>query len=243
MNAKTCEGCKFAVLENGTQVGCAINKLERFKKSGQAILKKLSYTYNLSRVCIYKRQEEWEGDIEAETALRMGYIFILKDFDKLSILGESLRKVKPLNPTWIGIVHTCVANHKEVIEEMNAVGNKYFNVVMQLSQTQDFDKIDSFYKNIPQGWTLVNIVGEELKIDAKSTIEKEVNDNLKAISAVKFSDDTVNGVCINNFFYRMLGGSFPIVDEENQTIFYKSILEKITEAHPDGVYTWSELNG
>ena len=241
MNAKTCEGCKFNVLENGTQTGCAINKLERFKTHADAVLNS-SNVYEFSRICIYKRNTDWEGNIEQETTLPMSYIFILKDFDKLNILAESLRKVKAKNPLWIGIVHTCTANHKEVIEEMNAIGNKYFNVVMQIKETRDFDKIDSFYKNIPHGWTLVNIIGEELKENALEIIDKAVNEDLKSISIVKENDKTVNGLCLNNFFYRILSGSFPIIEEETKTIYYKTIMEKIEEAHPDGIYTWEQLN-
>ena len=77
MNAKTCEGCKFNVLENGTQTGCAINKLERFKTHADAVLNS-SNVYEFSRICIYKRNTDWEGNIEQETTLPMSYIFILK---------------------------------------------------------------------------------------------------------------------------------------------------------------------
>ena len=241
MNARTCEGCKFITVENGTQTGCAINKLDRFKKLANATLNSLNI-YEFSRVCIYKRNNEWEGDIQAETATPMSYIFILKDFEKLNILAESLKKVKVLNPVWIGIIHTCTANHKEVIEEMNAVGNRIFNVIMQLNETADFDKIDAFYKNIPQGWTLINIVGEELRINALNEISEAINENLKTVAVVKNTNESINGLCFNNFFYRALHGSFPIIDEPNQTMYYKNIIEKVQEAFPDGVYTWEDLN-
>lgn len=237
-----CENCKFIEVIDGVQQGCAINKLDRFKKYAQANLN-INNVYNFTKSCIYKRYNDWNGNLEEETKLFMNYIFVLRDFSNLNTLKQRVEQIKKYNPEWIGIIHNNKEHHFEIIDMMNSIGNYKFNIILETEEIIDFYKIDRFAKNIPKGWTVINVVEDVFNPDVYDLIDKAINEKLKSPIVVMDDKKSINNLCFFNYVYKKLQGSLPILDKEKDVIIYLSFPEKVEiMVGSDAILTWEQIN-
>lgn len=238
----SCSGCKFALIDDKKiqyQYGCSLNKSNALKNDHIT----LGY-YDLKRFCIFKRPKDWEGDIELETAPRIGYLFILKDKDQINQLKENLTKVK--NAIWLGISHFCPELQKEIIQLAHEItGHNKVNIICNFSEVNrnEYYQIDNFDKNLISGWTLVNIVGEDFDPDKLiNKLKVYINDELKVAGLFLHKDaKSLNGMCFFNIYYKYYKGSRPAINPNTDQVCYDNFIEKISSDKQHLVKYWEEL--
>jgi hypothetical protein len=253
----SCDRCKHATLEKTLvqddklsittvkQVGCDLNILGKFNYTNQSKDGEDVVDYNyyiLDKVCLHKN----EGIEDKKVDIRMGYIFILKDINQLDHLENNLKLISNHDPLWIGIAHEFSDYNQKIIsiiEETNP--NVKHNVVCNFEKVHDFLKLDQFMKDLKNGWTLVNIVGEYFDIQNKYKVKKFTLEDLKSAAVIKDTNDpedmNVNNVCFFNFIYKFLKGSTPEYLEEEDVFIEKSFFNKVAEKQISMIKTWSEL--
>jgi hypothetical protein len=99
----TCEGCIHAIVET-EQSGCAFNLL------GMLNAQKFDKFYILDRTCLVKNKTPEDVDI------KLGYLFILKDFKDLPVLESNILAIKDSNPLWIGVSTNDPTKNYQVIK-------------------------------------------------------------------------------------------------------------------------------
>jgi hypothetical protein len=97
-------------------------------------------------------------------------------------------------------------------------------------------------KNYKNGWTIVNVVGEDFDTNLINTLDFYLNTKTKPIALIKSGEDSVNEMCFYNFIYKFLKGSKLEVNSETQEIIDKSYEEKVAESSIDMIKTWKEIN-
>ena len=236
----SCKECKFALLDdNHVQYGCSLNKSNILRCNHDT-----AGYYDLQRLCIFKRAKDWDGDIEAETAPRVGYLFILKNKDDMSKLRENLTKVK--NAIWLGVSHFYPELQKELIELSHQVtGHNKVNVICNFSELNknEYYQIDNFDKNFVNGWTIVNIVGEDFNPETLlSKLKTYINDQLNVAGVFLNKDsNSLNNMCFFNIYYKYYKGSRPVINPNTDKICYDNFIQKILSDRKQLVKHWEEL--
>lgn len=227
-NFTFCNGCKHAIVENGVQTSCAINKLNKQTSTLEA-----DGFYQSKNVCLFKNKDE------SEINLKFGYIFILKDVSKLDILKENISNVMLLNPIWIGISHDFPEKADYIISYLSDIKCSY-NIVCNYNPIEDIYRLDQFVKNYKNGWTIVNLVGEELDLSLVNKLNNYLNLTKKPIALIK--NNGINGECYYNFIYKFLGGSVPKINPETEEIINSTYEQRIQEKDSNMIMTWEEIN-
>lgn len=235
----SCKGCKFAIVDESKQIGCEQHKLEKFIAQGVAKIDDDRW-YSIDRLCMFKRFVDWDGSIEDETQIKMGYIFILNRESSFDELIQNINAIKDKEPLWIGVICTSYQPKKDIIDILNSIGCKY-NIITDYIEKQDWFYIDPFIKHIKNGWTLVNIVGKEFISDAKERMHKAINEDLKAIGLVTPAEDSLNGICFFNIFFKFHNGSVPNFDEESNSYIVESFENKMRRKSAEFVEEWGNL--
>lgn len=179
--------------------------------------------------------------------VKLGYIFISKSDNPLIGLFESFEKIKDKDPLWIGISNLNPEYNTAIslkIEEM--MPNVQYNIISNFEEIEDLYKIDQFLKNYKNGWTIVNIIGQELDLLAKEKLHKAINEKLDKFCLVVEDKEAeipnVNNLLFFNFTYCFLKGNCPEYLEETNELVLKSILDKTREKGSDMIRNWSELS-
>lgn len=228
----SCQGCKHAILSNNSQTGCSLDLLEKLNAS------KIDQYYQFDKVCMFKNKEVDEVDV------KLGYIFILEDFNDLDNLKYNISLISDKNPIWIGVSSNDPTKNNQIAEILDAVGCKY-NIISNFNHIDNVYKLDQFMKNYKNGWTLVNIIGQEFDPDVKNKLSDYVLTQKKRAALIKnnldLEDFSVNGMCYFNFIYKYLNGSKAELNEEENVYYTKSFLQKVAEQSPQMIVTWSDL--
>ena len=236
----SCNECKFASRSENIQTGCNLNKLEKFIELNAASIQPEDNSYSLSRICMFKRSEDWNGDILEETQIKMGYIFIIKDKDSIQTFKDNIELIKDKNPLWIGVLHSFNSLNNEICNILDTLQCKY-NIVCQYTQDHDINKIDQFLPHMKAGWTLVNVVGEEFLVDAKNRLNYFINEQLGMAGIIKNEGDSLNGFCFFNIFFKFHKGSKIEYDQNENLYIYKSFEYKVKEKDENMVKLWGDI--
>ena len=171
---------------------------------------------------------------------KIGYIFILKDVSHLSQLKDNISKVLHHNPNWIGICHNLEESADDIIDEMRYLECQY-NIVLNYNKIPDIYILDQFINNIKNGWTVVNIVGEDFNEDLYLKINKITTSNIP-VALIRHDSDSINGMAYFNYTFKYLKGSKLEIDEENDIVKNMTYEEKIKEQSPSMIKTWEEID-
>ena len=231
----SCSNCKHAVLDNGVQTACAVNKLNQLIESKFTEFNTESGHYDLFKVCLSRNKEI--SDVKTP----VGYIFILNDVSDIDILKSSIDKALEKNPMWIGIVHDLVDLASDVIIKFASTPCP-INIICNHSPVHDIISLDMFMKNYKNGWTIVNVIGEEFDIGLIDNLNLYLENTKSAIALIKLNDDSVNGMCFYNFLYKYLKGSLLEVNPTTQEVIDKTYEQKVLDASPNMLITWKEIN-
>lgn len=227
-----CDGCFHAKVENSDQTGCDIDVLKTlkpYKKEGDSFFK-------LDKICLFKNKSESEVDI------KLGYLFILNKDSQLETLKNNISAISSKNPAWVGVIIQTVELNKEIKECLDKIGCRY-NIITNFKEVDNVYKMDQFIDLFHNGWTLVNVVGEEF-IDIKNKLTNFVLQG--GVAAVIKStnnpeDIEVNGVAYYNYIYKMLNGNLPELIDEEKMYVTKSFAQKVFERSPGMIMKWEDL--
>lgn len=233
-----CKDCKFAIVNNDIQVGCSENKVHKFVKQGFSKISKNNY-FELDRICLFKRSEDWNGNLAEETAIRLTYLFILKDTN-LEELYKNIDEIKDKNPVSVYVISTVTNDSSEILNKLKELKCKYHYIVDYMEKS-DWFLIDKIIKNLKTGWTLVNIVGDKFINNAKEILETSINENLERFALIVPEEDTVNAICFFNIFFKFHKGSMPQYDELSDSYIVETFENKIKTKNPDMIKNWSEI--
>lgn len=227
-----CNNCKHAIVNNEDQTGCNLNLLDSlkpYKEDGDKF-------YKLNKICLYKNKDKSEVDI------KLGYIFILNNESLINTLKENIKKVANNNPAWIGVVLHTTDYNKDIKDEIDKIGCRY-NIVSNFKEVDDIYKLDQFIDLFHNGWTLINIVGEDL-YDIKDKLENFVLTGNRAAIIKDLKDPDIvqiNGIVYYNYLYKMLNGNLPELIEDEKMYLTKSFAQKVFEKNPEMIVSWEDL--
>ena len=236
----TCSGCKFASRSDKIQTGCELYKLDKFIELNNARMESGHDSYSLSRICMFHRPDNWNGDINKETQVKLGYIFIIKDKNDIDIFKNNIDLIKNKDPLWIGVLHSFNSINNELCEILNNVKCKY-NIVCQYTKDFDINRIDQFLPYMKAGWTLVNIVGEPFLAEAKEKLNHFINYELGMAGIIKYNNESLNGFCFFNIFFKFYKGSKIQYNEIDDTYEYKNFEYKVQEQNSDMIKLWENI--
>lgn len=229
MEIFTCESCCHAIIENDEQTGCKLDKLSKIP----SVFNKSTKFFNLEKVCAYKNNDP------ENIKIKVGYIFILKDPDKIQELKNNINSVKDMNPLWIGVNHDFPEIKDDINKYLMSLNIPY-NIILNYEKVAgDIYRLDQFMKNYKNGWTLVNIIGEKFDIDKYKILNTYVN-HFNPLAIVKNKCDSVNELVFFNMIFKYLKGSYPSILED-ETIEQKTIIEKVEDMSSYMVKNWKEL--
>lgn len=227
----TCEGCVHAIMDTD-QTGCKLNLLNAL--DGE----KSDKYYILDRTCLFKNKTPEEVDV------KLGYLFILEDFKNLPTLEANVLAIKDKNPIWIGVSTNDPSKTYQVAKILDLAKCEY-DIVANYVELDTIYRLDQFMKNYKNGWTLVNIVGQNFDLEAKDKLDKFViRDNKKAAVIKNTSDPDdiqINGICYYNFLFKYLNGNKPEVNDQDKAYYTKSFIHKVYEKDKNMIATWSAL--
>jgi len=222
----SCQSCKHAILENDSQKDCNLNLLETLPVVGE-----LNGYYELGRVCLSKSEIP---------DVNLGYIFVLKDDSLVDLMFENIEKIKDKNPLWIGINSDFIGKSEIILNRLQSIISCKFNIISNYDPISDFDRLDQFMKNYKNGWTLVNVVGEEFNPDSKDVLQKYIIDNAGIAGLIK-NNENINGWCFFNMIYKYLKGSIPEIEKDTEIITTDTFLEKIEKQQKSMIKNWGDI--
>lgn len=231
----SCSNCKHVVLDNGIQTACAVNKLNQLIESKFTEFNTESGHYDLFKVCLFRNKDS------SEVKTPVGYIFILNNESDIETLKSNIDKALEKNPIWIGIVHNLVDLANNIIIKFGSISCP-LNIICNHNPTHDIMSLDMFMKNYKNGWTIVNVVGEEFDIDLIDTLNLYLDNTKSAIALIKSDSSSINQMCFYNFIYKYLKGSLLEIDPKTEEIIDKTYEQKVLDSSPNMITTWKEIN-
>lgn len=227
----TCEGCVHAIVDTD-QTGCKFNLLEALNAE------KFDKYYILDRTCLFKNKNPEEVDV------KLGYLFILEDFKDLPILEANVQSIKDKNPIWIGVSTNDPSKTYQVAKILDIAKCEY-EIIGNYAELDPIYKLDQFMKHYKNGWTLVNIVGQDFDPNVKDKLQKFIIEQNKKTAIIKTTsspdDIEINGICYFNFIFKYLNGNKPELNEEDGAYYAKSFAHKVYEKDQNMIATWSAL--
>lgn len=133
---------------------------------------------------------------------KIGYVFILNNFSSIEQLKLNISTAISCNPMWIGIIHNDKEIHKDIITFMESY-HIPFNIIYNIENIPDILKLDQFMSNYKNGWTIVNVVGEQFSTDKYDTINK-IPADIAPIALVRDESESINNMCFFNIIYKHL---------------------------------------
>lgn len=230
----SCENCKHADIKNQIQEGCNLHKLQSFIDQDKASFNPEINFYDLNRVCLSKNSDE----IALKT--KVGYLFILNEESKFDVLKKNISLCLENNPIWIGVVHSSPDLNDDIIEYFKEVPCLH-NIICNYDLIDDIYKPDQYIKKYKNGWTIVNVVGEEFNKDLCLSLDAYLDSNQRPVGLIKDDGESINNLCFFNVIYKFLKGSKPEIDEETEEVTFATYEEKIMLMSPDMIKTWKEI--
>ena len=170
---------------------------------------------------------------------KIGYVFILNDSNLISELKENVSAVISRNPMWIGITNNDKEVNQDIIDFMQNF-NVPFDIMYNLEDIPDILKLDQHISHYKNGWTLVNIVGEDFSIDKYDYVEAVFN-SIAPVALVRDESESINNMCFFNMIYKFLHGSKCKLEEETEELVCELFEERVAASQPTMIKTWKDI--
>ena len=167
----------------------------------------------------------------------MSYVFILNDINKENVLYDNIMRIMDHEPKWIGVFHSFSEINDKILNFLSKLEIKH-NVVLSYSKIDDLSIVDKFIKNYPNSWNLMNVVGEELLLDAREKITFLTNNH----SALLIKNSSINGMAFQTYVYKTLNGN--LINEEDIGLEIYSYESKLIKKYNGQKFikTWEEVD-
>lgn len=247
----SCKGCVFSNKIGITQVGCDLDKLDKFRESGIKVVEAHDDDeefYIIERLCQFYRDKDWSKNnsnlkkqVQKEVTISYGFIILHEHGKSLDDVRSTFKdiQVQGVDPKYVTLVvskkeenpfnirHVC----HEHFDYPNVKQSIPFNVVTMLDQDPtDLQMIDEAFEKSLNGYYIVFRSGEKIPSDLTTKLNESVNTKLDQISMVRSRDDNMNGLTIQCVVHKFLMGNRPIsimekieifAEETNRTSFIK----------------------
>lgn len=207
-----CQGCVFAELKLGTQTGCQLGKLEKYKDASQAVFNPDTGFYEIETFCKTVRTEIWaakqtEDLIEAirkESANKFSVIIVANEFnlDKLENTISSLTKstLKPIEIILVVTTLTHLKSEQKLFAISQLVDSKISYQYIELFS--DISPIDEAFGKLKGNYYTWLICGNVLDSNVLHKANEAINDIPKQYLWL----DTPEPI-ISSFLHRLLDGN------------------------------------
>lgn len=215
-----CKDCTFSVLKDGSQIGCAFNRLEKFKEK-EFIDNKY---YKIKGFCNYCRDYAWAKDhiedmesaVIKETELRVGYVILANKDGKHTKRTLNTILNQQLKPSKIAVVFFNEDErikwfHKEI--KHIPIERAKIDIVNVIDKDDKNHLIDSGCRRLTET-NFITVLDGFFRLDSNfaSNLDNQINTHLRKIALV---DNIGDGFAVQTDIYKLLGGSFeePIRDK------------------------------
>jgi hypothetical protein len=167
----------------------------------------------------------------------ISYVFVLNDINKEKTLYDNINLVKSQNPSWIGVYHRFEDINENILNFLSESNIKH-NVILSYEDFDDLTVCDKFIKNYPNSWNVINVVGEELLLDA----QKKITEFTKNGQALLIKAESFNGTAFQTYCYKILNGN--IINEEDLQLNALSYEAKLTYKYNGSnfIKNWEQIN-
>lgn len=227
MISTTCEACKFKVSLEGTQIGCQLDLLERFKESGAEITTRTTEgetSFVINRVCQSRRNKDWKGDIYSEIFIPITIVVTYNGSPK--DLKQSLYCIRHLSAPKRPRVIVChgVKDSEVVSEIIKDDKSSSITRIMIVEELYTDASRDEAFKRCKNGWVLFTKSGEHLEPETLEILNFAINYRMGTFVAVSGLE------CFMAVVYKYLRGQMG-----------GSIFDKLKELGDDSIADWSDL--
>ena len=232
----SCKGCHFAHKIGNTQVGCELNKIERFKEAGAQIEEAEDDSeefYIIDRFCSTYRDSNWgknfsnaRRQILIETSIPINMIILHRKDDSLEDLTVTLKDVaaqinKPISVSVVvqdGEINTFNIRHKvhEHLDEAD-IG---FYIITMLNENTELEMIDEAFNKCKNGYYSVFTSGATIPKNFIERINQAVNLDLDQLSMIR-PKSNLDGLTVQCFVHRFLNGNHKMSAQEKVELFAK----------------------
>lgn len=251
----SCKDCVFAEKEDKTQIGCSLNRIEKFKERGVFVVEaedlEENEFYVIESWCAAYREEPWlEGveDIHAkvreEYQVRVGYL-VIADEDSMTDYSIKLQKTldsilaQSVSPSYMLMINKVPDKHVNVIQSTVKVADsidfEYKITSMFEEGATDDEAIDEVFNKVKNGFYIVVKVGHELRSDLTEKLNQSVNEELLKVGYVD-GYDGVNGRTTQAAIHKHLNG--------NTIKPLKEKLQEVSQFEEKSslIYTWEDID-
>jgi len=238
----SCKGCVFSNKIGNTQIGCDLNKLDRFRESGINVKEAYDDSeefFLIERLCQFYRDDNWaenfseEGlhdQVNKEVVVSCGFIIIHEEGKPLddvrtTFKGIQSQKIPPRYVTLVvskneenpfNVRHVC----HEHFDFPNVPENIPFNVVTMLSEDPTtLEMVDEAFHQSLNGYYIIFKSGQKIPEDFVENLNESINDRLDQVSMVRPKDEDMNGLTVQCVVHKFLSGNKPIPVTEKIEIF------------------------
>ena len=258
-----CEGCVFAVSEDGKQTGCKLNRSTRLgvEETDE------NNNFILSRFCNAYRPNAWFDDLTFDESMapqdtvmkevqcRMGFFVYLDTTDgdnaikELRKTIESISQIESGPPSYVAVITSKVEFNEEIwhmfVEKFDGTDTKYHVVQIDSTPKQVIKVIDQAFSHAAQnGWIYSTTSGQEVPSDVLVKINKLINIDMKQVTMID-AYDGFNGLMFPAFLFKFLNGNKVKIFEDEKADS-REFIEKMKAADERSetktVLSWEEFN-
>ena len=246
----SCRDCVFSTKVGATQIGCELNRLDRFRERGTNVIEAEDLDDNeffvIYEWCNAYREQEWKDlhndpikQVKKELSVKLGYIVIItnknsdredfkKTIDSITAIGK---------PHYIIVANWSDLSHPEVVVDTKILLDEleidYKVVNVHEDEVTDLEIIDHAFIYVKNGFYSVIEAGKEIKPDIQQILSHAINDQFKTVGFVD-GYDGINGITAQAVIHKHLFGNYD-----------KTLREKIEGISGDEgtkiLYSWEEL--
>lgn len=193
-----CSKCIFSVDEDGNQVGCQADRIEKFIAKGKAEKPEGESHYHLHQFCNMYRTEQVGDDSLANAKKQTDVTVGVVVMDDPSLPSESLYKtvesiceaIKAYKDNKVAVVFSVGVNWKgdqvvQLVNEYQAKGIRCQAVVHRYLFDPKVRETEAFQKIASVGWMGIVKSGDTIKRNTFVNINKMINENLEQIVCFK----------------------------------------------------------
>ena len=230
----SCKGCHFAHTIGKTQVGCELNKIERFKEAGADVKEAedgFEEFYIIDRFCSTYRDATWAEDADdpetqvlEEISVPVNFILLHGKKATIDDLEVTLKDIagqsnKPVSVSVVvqdTSIDTFGIRHRthEYLDRSD-IG---FYITTMINESSELEMIDEAFQKCVNGYYTVFRSGANVPHGFVKRINKAINIDLETVSMINPKDD-LNGLTVQCVVHKFLHGNNKLALQKKVKMF------------------------
>lgn len=231
----SCKGCHFADTIGKTQIGCDLNKIERFKDAGAEVIEAqdgFEEFYIIDRFCSTYRDATWaksvddaEAQVLKEISVPLNFIILhgkkstIDDLE-VTLKGVASQSNKPVSVSVVvqdTNINTFDIRHR-THEYLDRTGVGFYIITMLDDQSSELEMIDEAFQKCVNGYYTVFRSGANIPHGFVKRINKAINIDLETVSMINPKDD-LNGLTVQCVVHKFLHGNNKLALQKKVKMF------------------------